>query len=1034
MAMRLAFFVAVLMCLSPAVPAINVLFPHASAAPVAAAADDWTMFHHDAKHSGFSTSTAPDTNNLPWKRVLDSGLTSSPVVAGGKVFIGTDMGTLYCADAVSGKVSWSYPTGRGIIAAPAVDSGKVYFGSVSGKIYALDTATENQVWNFTTKGMVRSAPTVSGGKIFAGSDDGKLYAIDAATGLQSWNYTIGGEVRSSPAVADGKVFAASTNGKLMALAVANGAYQWNFTSKTTIRTSPSVDGTSIYIGTDSGIVYSLDTANGAIRWMNYTSGSIASSPAVAYGNVFAGSDDSYIYAFDKTSGKLSWKAKTGDVVESSPAVADNKVYAGSKDGKVYAFSVANGAMLWNYTVGRSSSPAVADGKLFVASADHNLYCFGPGYPMLLVACKAPASIIGGRTAQIEVDVTSSATGLAVKDALVELSSDNGGSFTPSASGMTDSSGKFITGFTAPNTQVVVRITANASLSGYNDDTTFADITVTPLPKLAVNISAVPQTIQSGGTSVLTIHVTNYSSGFPIPGAYIELNASEGNFTVPGGFTEPTGDFNTVYQSTFTSVSKNITVNATATGDGFQTGLGQITITQRPKLNITLIANTSVIVEKSKALITIMVTDYGANPLPVANAIVKLSTSQGTISPRTGLTNALGILNATFIAPGTGGQQQVICQIIANVTKKDFIGDQKSMDISVVNKNKSLLSVSVIVNPDTIPNGGSTGISVTVRDSSNNTEYVDATINVTSDMGGTFVDFNKIGTGRYTYTFNAPVVAKNTVITITATAENSKYDVKGKSTDTVTVTTSHPENLTVSVVAFPTTIDTTGAADLIINVQGEKGEKISGATLTLTCAPDTGTLVPPVENATSAGEYSSKFNPPAYVSAATNFVITAVAHKLNFNDGANNRTVIKVTALPNKPPKCNITDPQEGATLSGTYLITGNASDPDNGLARIEVQITTSSTPQDGKWLNVTGLGQWTYSWDTTSLSNGGYKIFARSYDGLAYSQVSTVNVTVNNGGTSSNGKIPGFETAVMLGSIGVAFLIATVLYSRRKKD
>ncbi len=47
---------------------------------------DWPMFHHDHVHSGYSTSTAPNTNQTLWTYKTD-GTVGSPAVANGKVYM-----------------------------------------------------------------------------------------------------------------------------------------------------------------------------------------------------------------------------------------------------------------------------------------------------------------------------------------------------------------------------------------------------------------------------------------------------------------------------------------------------------------------------------------------------------------------------------------------------------------------------------------------------------------------------------------------------------------------------------------------------------------------------------------------------------------------------------------------------------------------------------------------------------------------------------------------------------------------------------
>ncbi len=113
------------------------------------------------------------------------------------------------------------------------------------------------------------------------------------------------------------------------------------------------------------------------------------------------------------------------------------------------------------------------------------------------------------------------------------------------------------------------------------------------------------------------------------------------------------------------------------------------------------------------------------------------------------------------------------------------------------------------------------------------------------------------------------------------------------------------------------------------------------------------------------------------------IVTAVAFSV---------TLVMATALDGQPPTVEITSPQEGNTVNGTVMIQGNASDPEDNesLRRVEVRI------DDGAWRTADGNTSWTYTWNTTGVQDGGHTIAARSYDGGNYSDVASLNVTVDN--------------------------------------
>jgi fibronectin type 3 domain-containing protein len=132
---------------------------------------------------------------------------------------------------------------------------------------------------------------------------------------------------------------------------------------------------------------------------------------------------------------------------------------------------------------------------------------------------------------------------------------------------------------------------------------------------------------------------------------------------------------------------------------------------------------------------------------------------------------------------------------------------------------------------------------------------------------------------------------------------------------------------------------------------------------------------------------------------------------------------------NEPPICSIVLPLSGTIASGSLQITGIASDPGEGIERVEVRLDEES------WVTTTGTTSWTHAFDTTTLSNGLHAISARAFDGEDYSEETYIQVTVDNE-VSERGF---FEENWLLMSIVflvIATLIATflVLVKRRGRE
>jgi outer membrane protein assembly factor BamB len=355
----------------------------ASSANTSSSTDNWTMFRNDPSHSGTTTGNSPTNSaKLLWNFTTMQGVVSSPAVANGYAFAGSNEGAVYCLNSSNGELVWYYPTGSEVASSPAIDNGRVYIGSYDGNVYALNATNGAKLWNYTTgssvepsPGSLYSSPAVFGGVVYIGSYDGNVYALNATSGAKLWNYTTGSSVEPSPAVSDGIVYVAS-NFFVYALNASTGNEIWNHHTGSTI-SSPSVYNGFVYIGSYDGYVCGLNASTGAQIWKYQTQDSVTSSPAVAYGCVYVGSEDDNVYCLNASNGEKIWQSPTGYWVTSSPAVADGNVYVGSEDYSIYCFNASTGAKEWSYETGNfvDSSPAIVNNTLYVGSDDNHIYTF-----------------------------------------------------------------------------------------------------------------------------------------------------------------------------------------------------------------------------------------------------------------------------------------------------------------------------------------------------------------------------------------------------------------------------------------------------------------------------------------------------------------------------------------------------------------------------------------------------------------------------------------------------------------------------------
>ncbi|HWJ28825.1 MAG TPA: PQQ-binding-like beta-propeller repeat protein, partial [Flavisolibacter sp.] len=113
-----------------------------------------------------------NTGQLVWEKLNNTGISSSPTVTEGRLFITADDNYLHALDATTGAEIWSKLIAANS-ASPAVSNGIVYVGGGgTWHIYAFDAATGNEKWQFPTTGLMTSCPlivTASGTADYAGN-------------------------------------------------------------------------------------------------------------------------------------------------------------------------------------------------------------------------------------------------------------------------------------------------------------------------------------------------------------------------------------------------------------------------------------------------------------------------------------------------------------------------------------------------------------------------------------------------------------------------------------------------------------------------------------------------------------------------------------------------------------------------------------------------------------------------------------------------------------------------------------------------
>jgi outer membrane protein assembly factor BamB len=354
--------------------------------------DDWTMFHYNPAHTGYTPSRALTTTPVVlWSTPGQTGAAeNSPAIANGIVYITS--ADLFAYNASTGEEIWNV-SGAGWGANPTVNGDFVYCGGI-----AYNAFTGVELWSPNPAG-ARVAQAVADGYLYAqaynasfpqvGAGVVALLCLNAATGAQIWRVPTN-FIASDPAVANGMLYMGGSDGNLHAFNASTGWEVWkypvSYVQANSLGASPTVHGGIVYTVSIDDNVYALNATDGTKVW-NYTTGAfVESAPAVANGAVYVGSDDGNFYALNATDGTKIWNYTTSGGA-SSPAVADSVVYVGGFNGNLYALNASNGNKLWNFTLqqppagglrlnGLFGSPAVVNGRVYIGSNANVLIVLG----------------------------------------------------------------------------------------------------------------------------------------------------------------------------------------------------------------------------------------------------------------------------------------------------------------------------------------------------------------------------------------------------------------------------------------------------------------------------------------------------------------------------------------------------------------------------------------------------------------------------------------------------------------------------------
>ncbi|MCB1276364.1 PQQ-binding-like beta-propeller repeat protein [Prosthecobacter sp.] len=149
-----------------------------------ASAEDWPQFMFNSAHSGNAAEIELDVEKLGLQGAvaMTDGIYTSPVVAGGKVYVVDGSGVAACFDAATLKQVWRFQSKGGKqnvnnVSSPAIVGKYLHFGTTAGIYYVLDRETGKVVKEIDCHEPIFSTPVIGNDRVYFATLGAQAYAI-----------------------------------------------------------------------------------------------------------------------------------------------------------------------------------------------------------------------------------------------------------------------------------------------------------------------------------------------------------------------------------------------------------------------------------------------------------------------------------------------------------------------------------------------------------------------------------------------------------------------------------------------------------------------------------------------------------------------------------------------------------------------------------------------------------------------------------------------------------------------------------------
>ncbi len=340
----------------------------AEASPTADAAD-WFTLKGDMGRTG-ARGAAPARVEIRAVRELgargDRPPLDAPLAASGDLVLAVRDDRLTALQAGDLAHRWEVSLGSPIISSPVAAGGRVYVGTARG-LTAIDLETRREVWTVAAAYGVGAAPLAAGNTLYACLGMEGVVAVDPENGSRRWVHRCAAG-RSAPVVAGGRVIVGTEAGEVLGLDPATGVRRWALTVDGRMAFAPAALGSSVIVGDGGRRLRCIDAETGRVLWTRSVEGDFhGDGPAVSPVAVVVSTTRHEVEAYDPASGRRLWRRWVGTLHISSPVLAGSVVLFGART-RLVAVLAESGDDLWEIDLdGEVACPLVSGGTAYAVA-------------------------------------------------------------------------------------------------------------------------------------------------------------------------------------------------------------------------------------------------------------------------------------------------------------------------------------------------------------------------------------------------------------------------------------------------------------------------------------------------------------------------------------------------------------------------------------------------------------------------------------------------------------------------------------------